>query len=430
MNGRREPGMRRGERTPRRRRVHPLAAVPLALLLGLGLGGCDSLLEVSTPGAVAEEDLNDPQLATSLVVGALGRFECAVTQYGLVTGILAWEFWTSSGFRVVNAWSQRIDAARESAGGCSTSRGSVGMGVYFALQQARTQGEDAYERISAFPADAVPDKEQNLAALAAYTAYSYALLGEGFCELTFDGGPSQPPSAGLTMAEDWFTLALEHAAVAGDDDIRNMALVGRARVRLNMGQGQLAVQDAAQVPEGYTRYARHTSTAGIRENRIWGVNNFAGAVSVTDEYRNLEVQGVPDPRVPVQDAGANGQDGVTRLWVQQKFTGPDSWTPIASWREAQLIIAEVEGGQVAVDIINRLRDDWDLPHFQSDDPDEIFQQVIEERSREFFGEGHRLNDKLRHDIPFPGPVDHQGATFGPMTCMFLPLAETQDNPNF
>jgi starch-binding outer membrane protein, SusD/RagB family len=433
MNERSEPGMsiRMRERAPRSwpQRLHLLAAIPLALALGLGVGGCDSILEVSTPGAVAEEDLNDPQLAETLVNSALGRFECAVTQYGIATGVLAWEFWTSSNFRVMNAWSQRIDGARESGGGCSTSRGSVGMSAFFALQQARTQSEDAYERISTFSDADVPNKLEKLGTLTAYSAYAYTLLGEGFCEMTLDGGPRMPPEDILAIAEERFTQALEYAGMTGDADMRNMALVGRARVRLNLGMYDQAAADAAQVPEGYTRYAEHSTAAGIRENRIWGVNNFAGAVSVTDEYRNLEVDGVPDPRVPVTDAGRAGQDGVTALWVQEKFTSASSWTPIASWREAQLIVAEVEGGQVAVDIINRLRDEWDLPHFQSDDPDEILEQVIEERRRVLFAEGHRLNDKLRHNIPFPGPTDHQGATFGPMTCMFLPWVETQNNPN-
>jgi starch-binding outer membrane protein, SusD/RagB family len=404
-------------------------AVLTPLVLAFGLAGCDSLLEISTPGAVEATELDDPGMARTLVVGAIGKLECAATQYALVTGILANEFWTTSGFRVANAWSQRIDAARESGGGCPTVRGCVAMGAFFGLQQARIQSEDAYRLISEFPDEEVHEKERSLAKLAAYNGYAHILLGEGFCEMTLDGGPRMSPNEVLDIAEEQLTTAIDHATAAGDEEIRLMALTGRARVRMNLGQHEAAAQDAAQIPEGFVRYAEHSTVEDVRENRVWGVVNHAQAMSVTTEYRDLDVDGVPDPRVPVLDTGGPGQDGVTRSWVQLKYPAADSWTPIASWEEAQLIIAEAEGGQVAVDIINRLRDEWGLPHFSSGDPDEILEQVVEERKRQLFAEGHRLNDMLRHDIPFPGPTDHQGATYGPMTCMFLPFVETENNPN-
>lgn len=409
------------------RRFCRVASIPM--MLGLALAACDSLLEVSQPGAVDAADLNDPRMARMLVVGAIGKFECAMSQYALVTGILADEFWTSADFRVANAWAQRVDAARESNGGCPTSRGAVSMGVFFGLQQARNQSEEAYRLISDFPAEDVPEKERFLGKLAAYSGYSHALLGEGFCEVTLDGGPLMQPSEVLAIAEERLTTAIEHADRAGDDDIRHMALVGRARVRLNLGQHALAAQDARQIPEGYVRYATHSTTHPVRENRIWGVVNHARAFVVSEPYRNLEVDGVPDPRVPVLNTGQTGQDGRTTAWIQLKFDSPDSPTPIASWEEAQLIIAEVEGGQTAVGIINKLRQRHGLPAFESQDEAEILAQVIEERRRQLFAEGHRLGDMLRHNIPFPGPIDHRGAPYGPMTCMFLPYDETNNNPH-
>ncbi len=401
------------------------AALPLAF--ALVLGGCDSLLEVSQPGAVLEEDLNNPGLARMLVVGALGKFECGVTSYGMGTGILADEFWTAANFRGLNAWAQRVDIRVEvevGSGGCGSSTAS-----FFALQQARSQGEDAYERISGFPAAQVPERERFLAMTAAYVGYAYNLLGEGFCRMTLDGGPPMPPQDVLQIAEQRLTTALDHAVQAGDDDIRYMALAGRARVRLNLGKGAEAVQDAEQIPEGWVRYAEHSDVVGARNNRVWVTNNLARSFTVSPPYRGLEVDGVPDPRVPVEFTGGLGQDGVTPAWVQLKYPTRTSPTRIASWVEAQLIIAEVVGGQRAVGIINDLRNRHGLPSFASNDEQEIFQQVIEERRREFFAEGHRINDMLRHNIPFPTGTDHQGNTYGPMTCMFLPRVEVNSNPH-
>jgi starch-binding outer membrane protein, SusD/RagB family len=413
------------DRTHGPRRVCRAAAIPL--VLALVLGGCDSLLEVSQPGAVLEEDLHDPAMARMLVVGALGKFECAVASYAMGTGILADEFWTAADFRALNSWAQRLYVSGDfqvGSGGCGSSTSS-----FFALQQARNQGEEAYALISDFPVEEVPEKERFLAKTAAYTGYSYILMGEGFCEMTLDGGASMPPGEVLQLAEQRLSTAIGHAAQAGDDDIRYMALLGRARVRLNLGQGALAVEDAEQIPEGWVRHAEHSDVISARENRVWNAVNLQRAFTVSEPYRNLEVDGVPDPRVQVEDTGGAGQDGVTPSWIQLKYPQRESPTRIASWEEAQLIIAEVEGGQTAVGIINDLRGRHGIPSFSSDDEQEIFEQVIEERRREFFAEGHRLNDMLRHDIPFPGPTDHQGATYGPMTCMFLPFSEVNSNPH-
>jgi hypothetical protein len=43
--------------------------------------------------------------------------------------------------------------------------------------------------------------------------------------------------------------------------------------------------------------------------------------------------------------------------------------------------------------------------------------------------GHRYNDMLRHEIPFPTGLDHQDRQYGDFTCLPLPEAEWQNNPN-
>ena len=55
--------------------------------------------------------------------------------------------------------------------------------------------------------------------------------------------------------------------------------------------------------------------------------------------------------------------------------------------------------------------------------------VLEERKRQLFSEGHRLNDMLRHNIAFPQGANHKGQAYGPITCMPLPDQVRQNNPN-
>lgn len=94
------------------------------------------------------------------------------------------------------------------------------------------------------------------------------------------------------------------------------------------------------------------------------------------------------------------------------------------------MIAEVEGGQRAVDIINTLRATHNLPKFASSDPAEIRRTVLEERRRELWLQGTRLGDMLRTNQPFLTGVDPRGGPYGDGTCLPFPVNEEIGNPHF
>jgi hypothetical protein len=208
--------------------------------------------------------------------------------------------------------------------------------------------------------------------------------------------------------------------------------VGRARARLNQNKRAEAAADAALVPNNFVFNARTTAASGRAENRVFRLNNTSGTVSVDSSFRNLTVGGVPDTRVPVADAGRGGSLPTVRLWVQNKYGSLAASIPIATWREALLIRAEVAGGQEAVGYINQLRGRLTLPQFQSTDNNAIAAQVREERRRELFLEGHRLYDTIRFNIP-PYPAvgavfPNGGGTYGSNKCLPLPDIERLNNP--
>ena len=60
----------------------------------------------------------------------------------------------------------------------------------------------------------------------------------------------------------------------------------------------------------------------------------------------------------------------------------------------------------------------------------ISAQVIEERRRELFLDGHRLNDVLRLNLPFDTGTTFKGVPYGDTKCLPLPDAERLANPNF
>lgn len=405
------------------------------IMVSLALAGCDRLLDVTIPGEVDATDLDNPALARSLMVSAIGQFECSYNAYLNGVSILSEEHWVSSGWRNYNIWGARLDDLSRWGGVCLNNLGDGdALGFWTALARARYQTDDVFDRIQAFSPDELPiDQSESLATLAAYAGYSYTLLGEGFCEMAIDGGPLMTPEEVLSAAETRFTTAADLAQQAGATDIYNMAMVGRARVRLNLGDMGGASADAQLIPQGFVLNATHSTSTPRRQNRIYLNTHRNEYLTVAPDYRDLEIDGVPDPRVPVEDTGGPGEDGSTPLWLQQKHSSATTPIPIASWEEAQLIIAEAELGQVAVDRINALRDLHDLPHYQPDnvsDDAEILAQVLEERRRQFFLEGgHRYNDMLRHGIPFPTGSNHKGEPYGSITCMPLPEQERIANPN-
>ncbi|MGH7129375.1 MAG: RagB/SusD family nutrient uptake outer membrane protein, partial [Planctomycetaceae bacterium] len=364
------------------------------------------------PSRLPAEALDNPAMAPTLVLSAIADFECALANYIPATGMLTDELIGSTGWIAPTMWDQRRifpDNGNLGEEGCT----DLGWGVFRPLSTAYFTARDAGRRLSALSDEQVADRTALLGQAAAYGAYTLTLLGESFCEVAVELGPLMTPAETLQRAEQEFTSALELAQQAGDEETANMALVGRARVRLDLGKMAEAAADARLIPEGFLKVATRSGSSERRWNRVSVDFHENFYISVDPRFRDLDVDGVPDSRVVVNDAGRNGHDGVTHSFLAMKYESNADPLPIASWDEAQLIIAEAEGGQSAVDAINRLRIQAGLPLFSSADPAAIAAQVQEERRRELYLEGHRLNDFLRHGLAWDQGTTHKGVPFGP-----------------
>jgi hypothetical protein len=390
--------------------------------------GCDDLLDVTMPGQLTEENLDNPQLAATLARGAESDFECAFGGYLITTGLWTSDFFFTDQQLVPQQINQRSPAVAEfPEGACG------GNSIWRPLNVSRVQGETTVERIMNWPAEEVANRDYLLAKSYAYAGYSYILMGEAMCEVTFDGGPLETREDAWERAIDRLTSALQHATASSVPDaasIANMARVGIARAYLNLGDDQKVIEFASAVPTNFVRNVTASEVNARRYNRIYNVNGVARTYSVAASYVNLTVGGVPDPRVRVRDGGgATGFDRLTPIWYNLKYTSRATPMPFATGREAQLMIAEVRGGQEAVNIINALRATHSLPPFSSNDPAAIQAQVNEERRRELWLQGTRLGDMLRQGIAFPTGNLPRGSVYGPLTCMPLPEAETLVNEN-
>ena len=392
------------------------------------VAGCDSLLDVELPTRVPAEALDDPAMAAILVAGAVADFECAYANYVAATALLTDELIISTEFIAPTSWDLRsitADNGNLGTAGCN----AFGFGIFQPLSTGRFQADDAHSRIEEFPDAEVPGKTGLLAAASAYAGYGLTLLGEAFCRAAVDQSAALQPAEVLGMAEQRFDIAVQEAQSAGDHELLGMAKVGRARVRLNLGNTSGAASDAREVPEGFAKMSTHSGVNARRENTLWVYNQRDLMVSVDPRFRNLMVDGAADPRVQVGDAGRVGHDGLTDLWLQLKYAQVGSSIRLASWEEAQLIIAEAEGGQSAVDAINNVRAAYGLSPFAGGTAAEIQAEVLEARRRGLYLEGHRLNDMLRHGLEFDTGLNHKGVPYGNTTCLPLPEAEILSNPN-
>lgn len=397
--------------------------------------GCSDILEVELPGRIPSELLGDPTTAPTLAASVVADFECAFSNYVNSTSTLSDQFLGASGNLNAKNWGTK-KIYEEDTNNEQTGCGGF-HGAYTPLQTARFQADDVLTRLEAWTDEEAKVSLPPLRArVAAFGAYAYTLLGEGYCAMRFDEEIGiKTPAEVLAVAESKFDAALTavNAMAAGDakTELLNLVSVGRARVRLDLGNATGAAADAALVSRAFEFMVTRSVDAQTRWNDAFASMAESAHSSVDPQYRDLTVGGTPDPRVQVSagpDVGmaVKSFDGVTDLYVvtNKNFSRADPMR-LASYIEAQLIRAEALGGATAVGIINARRDELQLPHYTGPtDAASVQALVLDERNREFFMEGgHRYNDLLRFSIPWKVGNDQNGVPYGTTTCMPLPLSE-------
>lgn len=421
--------------------------VPLLLGMALILGGCDAfdgLMEAETSSQIVAEDIQSPENADVIVNSVVANFECAFGNYIVSTGLLGNTLSNAGNDGNKWAWDRRTLRADLSTSDSYATNdcGIDSEALVSPLSAVRWQADDVLDKMDNEWSDAqIEDRERLTATAAAYVGYSYVLIGESMCQMAFDLGPARSTEEIFGLAEDRFSRAISVAQEIGNEEILNIARVGRARARLNLGNLEQAAQDAREVPEGFQKNAERSNQTSRTINTVAFASGDNRDLTVAEPFRNVTWNGEEDPRAPVVDneeIGGNptGYDGVTPMFVQRKYESRSSPLPIARWAEAQLIIAEYEvkegDPQKAVEIINDLHARAGLPDFQSNDSGEIMDQIIYERKAELFLESHHLGDLRRYNldlIPEPGTPYPKGGEYGDQRCVPLPDTERNNNPN-
>jgi hypothetical protein len=273
-----------------------------------------------------------------------------------------------------------------------------------------------------------------------YSGLSYTALGMAMCQAAFDKGPLVNQIGMFALAEQRFTAAITSAQAASLTPVLNAAYAGRARVRLYQKNMPGAIADATLVPAGFVFNAAMDAGNARRFNHIFTAISTSGALTVETTARALTTEtGQADPRAAMLRLNTTPADGLNQIWIPTKYNaatlaaGQAIPQPITRYAEAQLILAEAQGGASAVTIINAMRAAVSLnPYTGPTDAASIKALIASERQRVLFLEGYRAFDieRLNLDlVPAVGSPYLQGGVYGGTVCFPVPDIEKNNNPN-
>jgi len=392
-------------------------------------------LEQSNPGQLGP-GVFSPENADLIVNSSRGDFECAYNQYIVGTGLFVDEL-ANAISQIQNFDLDRRTLTPNEPYGTSDCTALQQPGIYTPLSVARAANDTAVAHLQGWTDAQVSDRHALIGVASAYAGYSLVLLGESMCSAAINLGPEIQPPELFADAVLRFDTAVAQATAAGDQTTLNLALLGRARAELDLGNSAAAATDAALIPAGFEVDIDHDASASRRVNLVY-VHTLQAAFSSVDTSIINRYLATHDPRIAVTNTGQLGSDGVTTIWSANKDATSTSPQALAKYSEAQLIIAENDantsnlGG--AVTIINALRSANGQGAFAPPTLTQaaVMAEIVEQRRREFFLEGHRLGDIRRLGLPMSPAVGApyvSGGSYGAQSCFPLPDVERINNPN-
>ncbi len=427
--------------------THRSRACALAVLLLAAPMACDT--NVSNPGPVQDEFLNDRNAAAAMVNGAGRALSSGMNWVGYTGAAVAREIHpagSTGSFGISNRWQNGELGADDSDLDTHWEQ----------AQRARWVAEEAIRRLEAAgppPAGSLqtPAAYKNALQLAyLYAAFANRVLGENMCDAVIDGSGKLPISTFLTRAESLFTKAI---AVTGGTPATiatqaTAAYAGRAQVRADLGKWAEAVADAAQVPIAFV-YNMPYYNLGDDAQR----NRIAWAISGTPYRAHTEwntwyydyAQATKDPRVPITITTLQGDAaidccGKVPFYPEAKHNKSESPIRLASGREMRLIEAEAKlrAGDLAGALVamNLVRANVGVTTLTATTTTDAWTLLKRERGIELWLETRRLGDLKRwkadntpgalDPLELPGAASHLARQD---LCFPISTSERQTNPN-
>lgn len=444
-------------RARRARRAIGAAAVAISPLLLTACDVKDQLLQPQNPGVILPGSLNSPQAADAVRIAAFGNLKTVTggSESMWLLGGLMTDEWKSA-----DTFSQRNETDQRTV----QTNNSVTSGTYTSLQQARGHARDAIIALLAYE----PTPVSNIGQMYFAIGFEELTLAENYCNgipvsYTVDGNPTYTDPLTTTAV---YNLALAHfdsaltMTTAGDATtvaLHQAILIAKARTLIELGKWSeaAALVPATAVPTTYQYLLTFDITT--QDNGFYQLNTNRAGYTVGDSIdpAGLLKNAIPfaslnDPRLPVLNKKALGEDGATALLLQQIYARDDP-VPLVSGIDARLTEAEAKLNANDVTgmmtILNALRTTsptigpYKVPVMAALPAPTTQAQAIALFFRESafwqFGRGYRLPNLRRlvrlygypQDQVFPTGTFFKGGVYG--TDVNFPVFDTErTNPNF
>jgi hypothetical protein len=452
-----------------RRLTHHARGTAAIALIAAGsalLGACDpkqELLSPQQPGVITPGAVTNPIAADAEYLGAIGRLNFAMNGGGgNLEGLWQEEALFSDEVKSTDTFSQRNDADQRNL---QTFDADL-TGIYRKVQQVRGHARTAITGLLAFD----PSQTGVLHVAEMYMVMGYAemQLSGVFCNgipfgETIDGSPTYTPpisdADGSKLAIARFDSALAYIAAipatpafttaftAAVAQVKNAALVAKARAQVDVADFAGAAATVAAVPTAFQYTLGYSQSSGF-DNEWWvmGPNvlrySAGDSVDITGQVFNaIPFAHLNDPRVPVTDQHKPAED-LQSNFVQINIWNRDDPVALLTGTDARLIEAEakLQAGDVAgmMSILNALRADPQTfgifkpaamaPLAAPGDADAATNLFFREKALWQFGRGFRMDDLRRlvrqyqrtQDNVFPSGNFVRGGQYGAQTNFPVP----------
>ncbi|MEP2774016.1 MAG: hypothetical protein ABJH05_17810 [Fulvivirga sp.] len=432
-----------------RNQLKSYSLLATAMLLIATITSCDSLLEVTDPDIVTPSSLESEAGIETLRAGSLGDLAVAMSGssagHGATAGLIVMSGLMADEYDYTGTFPTRREGDTRLV---QNTNGTMD-NIYGSLHRSRASAEATIELAESF--GGVPEIESEMQSIAGYV---YVIFAETFCagvpfsKAPADGGElefgmPQTTDQMFQRAIEWFDDAISEAG--SNDDLVNLATVGKARAMLGLGQISQAAAEVSSVPTEFEYLIQHSDNSRRQENGIYTMTTTRRQYSIADGKggNGIMYRSANDPRTPWDGGTEFGQDDITLYYNQLKYTSPSDPVVLASGIEARLIEAEAAAdasdNSTVENVHNTLRASIGLPDLDLTgmNEEQLRDVHFEERAFWLYSTGHRQGDLRRlvrvynRDLSdvFPWGAYFKGGEYASNVTFPVPQSEA-NNPNY
>jgi len=433
------------------RTIQSIRMAGLAALVA-GAAGCHGLLDVESPGQIADADLNTPAAVPGIVAGMANRLSNAMATIGgnmvIYPALVSGEMFHGGSY----TWD-------EDPIGYTTPDDNYIGGAWGAIQVARWVAEAGLVRMYN---DSVlgPDefvKNVNVSRAYMLAALANRTLGEIFCTAVIDGGDAQSSQVyfdrGLNQADS--AIIIGTAAGSGAANYVKGAYGVRASLKAWKGDWPGAASDAAQVTPA-TFILNAALQTPSPDNAVWFETHSRNEYTVYSTFLSDSAYAVKENMdgpawrsTHINDARAKwkilknadgtqkvGQNGYTPAYQQNKYDVQTEPIPMVKGTEMLVLRAEAALRQASPDIagaytlLNQARTAKTMASLAvAPDLATAWKDLHYERAATVWLEGRHLWDASRWYNESAASPSHSEAMAGRDQCLPVSLSEINANLN-